>query len=514
MGEWKQQALNTLVKGAGITAIAIALSKILTYLFRIVVARFEGPEAYGQISLALMAASFAGTISLLAVNKSLKKYIPEFRVDNEKRKIKGIVLSTLHITLPLSLIASIILFTYAGFIAENIFESPELTILLQIVAWKPFFSNLAAIYLDTTIGYNKIIYRETTRKIVQNTVQLTIATILIIAGYGVAGAALGSLIGVITAAILGLYFLEKKVGPVIFSKVKPDYQHKKVLKYSSPLIIAATISTVMSWADIALVGYFMDDASVGVYNAALPTAALVLIPLTAMSSLSVSGLSELAKRDNKNLETTLKTSTYWIFSLVFPTFLILTLFSSQTLNLLFGSEYTVAATALTILALGYLANGSVGLTSSFLKSSGHTKPIMYTTTVALITNIGLNIILIPIYGIIGAAIATSSSIIILNLLNYSLVWKLEGINTVPRKIWKPGIIAAVSLGTIYLLTETLFATAPAWLLIPAGITFYTIYVILFIKLIGLNDEEEKILLKIGEKIGQKQRIDKVLEMLE
>lgn len=514
MGEWKQQALNTLVKGAGITAIAIVLSKVLTYLFRIVVARLEGPEAYGQLSLALMVASFAGTISLLAVNKSLKKYIPEFRVENEKRKIKGIVLSTLHITLPLSLLVSILLFLYAGFIAENIFESPELTLLIQILAWKPFFSNLAAIYLDTTIGFNKIIYREVTRKIIQNAIQLIIATTLIIAGYGVAGAALGSLTGVIIAAILGLYFLERKVGPVILSKVEPVYQHRKVLKYSSPLIIAATISTVMSWADIALVGYFMDDASVGYYNAALPTAALVLIPLTAMSSLSVSGLSELAKRDSKNLETTLKTSTYWIFSLVFPTFLILSLFSSQTLNLLFGSDYTVAATALTILAFGYLANGSVGLTSDFLKSSGHTKPIMYTTTAALITNIGLNILLIPIYGIMGAAIATASSIIALNLLNYLIVWKLEKINTVPGKVWKPGIVAAVSLGIIYLITKTLFTTTPVWFLIPAGITFYTIYVLLFIKLIGLKNEEKKILLKIGEKTGQKQKIEKVLDMIE
>jgi O-antigen/teichoic acid export membrane protein len=514
MSDAKQKALNSLAKGAGVTAIAMFASKALTYLYRITIARFVGPDAYGQLSIALMVVGLGGTIGLLAFHKGLRKFIPEFRIQEDKGKIKGAVLSSLYIAAPLSLAITLITFFGAEFIAVNIFEIPELIPVLKIMSVVPFFGTLASIFLDTTVGFNKIIYRAGTFKILENLIQLLITASLVIIGFGVVGAAWGYIAGTITSAILGFYFMEKKVGPIIFSDTEAKYQHKKLLKYSYPLLLSGMIGTILSWADTALLGYYMTDFDVGLYNAALPTAMLILLPHQAIGSLAISSFSELKEKNEKSMEESLQTATYWVFSLVFPTFLIMLLFSEQVLTLLFGSQYTQASLALSILAIGYLFDSSVGRVGSFLESKGYTNYLMYNNVAALLLNIILNVILIPIYGIIGAAIATASTTILANLLALIESWRKENVITIPvEKLGKIGIVGIAPLLLVISLDKLLFTNTPFWFIFPAGGLYYLMYGLTFLKTLGIQEEEKQVFLRIGELTGQKEKIKKIVALL-
>ena len=510
-----QRALNALAKGAGITAIAMFFSKMLSYLYRIIVARLVGPEAYGQLSLAIMVVGFGGTFSLLALNSGLQKFIPEFRVNDEKAKIKGLVLGSLYISVPASLIVTITIFYGSEFIALELFESPGLVPVLKVMSVAPLFASLSKIFLDTTVAFNKIIYRAGTMKIIQNIVQLLVTLVLIILGLEVVGAAWGWIAGTIVAAILGFYFMERKVGPIIFSTANPEYQFKKILRYSSPLLLSGIIATVMGWADTALLGYFMADSEVGLYNAALPTALLILLPHQAIGSLALTSFSELKERKKENVEKSMQRATYWVFSLVFPTFLIMTLFSDQVLLVLFGSEYTIAGTALSILAVGYLFSASVGRVGSYLQAEGYTNYILYNNLIAIALNIGLNIAMIPVYGIIGAAIATASSTILANILMTYEVWKKEEVISLPfRKVFEITAVGLVPLLLVAGLDMVLFNNTPFWFIFPAGIIYYLLYAAVFLRFIGLEDEERKVFLRTGEKIGYRDEIESILTRVE
>lgn len=514
MSDAGQKALNALAKGAGVTAIAMIASKFLSYLYRITIARFVGPDAYGQLSLALMVVGIGGTLSLLALNNGILKFIPEFRASNDKSKIRGIVLSSLYITVPTSLIITLSIFFGAEFIAIEIFESPELVPLLKIMSVTPFFSTLSSIFFDVTKAYNKIIYKAGTVRILQNMIQLAVTVALVILGYDVIGAAWGWITGLIVAAILGFYFMEKKIGPILFSNVKPEYQYQKLLRFSTPLLLSGIITSVMGWADTGFLGYYMSDTEVGLYNAALPTALLIILPHKAIGSLALPSLSELNQRDRDSAEDALQTATYWVFSLVFPTFLIMTLFSEQVLYILFGAEYRTASLALSILAVGYLFDAFVGRVGSFLQSTGHTKYILYNNSALIILNIVLNIALIPIYGLIGAAIATTTSMIASNVLMYVEVLKKEKVNTLSSKIPKVILTALIPLGLVMIIDTLLFNTTPYWFLFPAGLLYYSLYILIFLKLIGLGDEEKEVILRTGDKIGYKPQIEYILGKIE
>ncbi|QKQ98772.1 oligosaccharide flippase family protein [Candidatus Nanohaloarchaea archaeon] len=515
MTDADQKALNALAKGAGVTAVGMMVSKALTYFYRISIARFVGPEAYGQLSLALMVTGIASTIAYLAMGQGLQKFIPEFRTKDDFASIKGLVLSAIHLTLPVSVLLWAITFFGAEYIATTFFQNTAIIPLIKIISFTIITGSLTRTFFDTTIGFNKIIYKTGTIRILQNVIQLGVTIGLLLFGFNVVSAAWGWLAGSLVAMVLGYYFLEKKVGPVITSDITPEYHRKKLLRFSSPLLLSGLIGTMMGWADTAFLGYYMTDLQVGLYNAALPTAMLILLPHKAIGSLALSSFSELKERDEQSIESSLQTATRWVFSLVFPTFLILLLFSQQVLEVLWGDTYTRASLALSILATGYLFDALVGRVGSYLQAEGYTRYLLYNNIAALALNLILNVILIPIYGIVGAATATASSIILGNLLMFAEVWRKENIISIPhQKISKIITTALLPLILIISLDDILFTNTPYWFLIPSTLVYGAVYIVLYLKIMGLGKEEKEVLLRIGEILGSKSKVMRLIRILE
>ncbi|MFB6215919.1 MAG: oligosaccharide flippase family protein, partial [Candidatus Aenigmatarchaeota archaeon] len=147
-----QKLLNTLVKGAGYGFIAIIASKFLTYFYRAAVARI-GPDAYGQLSLALTILGITGTISIFALNTALKKHIPQHRKENDWNSVRGVVLSALGITTVLSLAGSVAMFVFADTIAIRVFNSQEIAPLLRIFSLVAPFANFSKVLVGIMKGF-------------------------------------------------------------------------------------------------------------------------------------------------------------------------------------------------------------------------------------------------------------------------------------------------------------------------------------------------------------------------
>ena len=313
-----QKNLNILAKGAVLTAVGMVFSKLLTYIFRASVARYAGPEAYGVFSLGLTVLGIVGTLSILAMNQAIKKYVSDYREEGDFEKVRGAVLSVAQMTIPLSILLSIGMFLSAEFIALTFFDSEALIPVLKVLALVPPFANLSKISISTTLAYKKIRYHVFTNQIFQNLVQVIVVVPMLLIGYGAMAAAGAWLLGYILSGILAFYFMERKIGPILFSDSDAELQRRKLLKYSYPLIFSGMIGTVLGWADTAFLGYFMQEASVGIYNAALPTAALIMIPYQLFSNLALPTLTEANTKGKTELSDLLKTLTRWTFYVCFP----------------------------------------------------------------------------------------------------------------------------------------------------------------------------------------------------
>jgi O-antigen/teichoic acid export membrane protein len=100
----------------------------------------------------------------------------------------------------------------------------------------------------------------------------------------------------------------------------------------------------------------------------------------------------------------------------------------QIIKTLFGAEYIAGATALSILVFGFMVYGAVGPAGAILRSYGRTKTVMWTNYLGAVINLGLNFLLIPIYGVNGAAIATGFALGLLYILNFVFAYLKTGGN--------------------------------------------------------------------------------------
>ncbi|WEL20065.1 flippase [Candidatus Nanohalococcus occultus] len=503
MSDSDHDILDSLVKGAGWTAIGIVVSKFLSYLYRAAIARFVGPEAYGTLSLGIMIVSFATTISVLALNSAIKNFVPKYRAENDEGAIKGIVTSAFEISLPVSLLASASIFLLAEKISLGIFNAPNLIPVLKVFALVPPFAVISQHSFALTLAYRKAKYEVLTRRVLQNVIQLLVSVTLIIGSLGVVGAAIGWLAGSAFSAVIGLYIMEKKFGPVLTSKIKGRREYSKIFHYSYPLVLSGAIATVLGWTDTAFIGYYMDESAVGLYNAALPTAFLMMMPYTAFSTLAMPSMSEVLERDDKSLSKILKTLTRWTFTVSFPMFVLMALFSEQVLHILFGAPYREAALSLTVLSFGYLYSTAVGHLDNVIKALDHTDILFKNALINFVVNVGLNIYLIPLYGIVGGAIATTVSIIVAETMLLVEVYHFKKVYPFSKDSVKPVLAAVPALLIVYAGLNLAFETVPLWALIPGATVFTLIYGVGVLKTGLLKDEELERIKKEGKKIRER-----------
>jgi O-antigen/teichoic acid export membrane protein len=251
---------------------------------------------------------------------------------------------------------------------------------------------------------------------------------------------------------------------------------KTILLFSLPLVLVDIMYQVMGWADTLMIGYFMTESAVGLYNVARPLSSFISTGLSVtlfIYSPLVAGLYAQKKfKENDIIFTVL---TKWICFLTLPLSMVLFFYSDAIIAQSFGREYLQAAIPLQIFAVVYFVNNFLGPNGATLTSYGKTKFLMYSTSLAAIINVIMNIYLIPIYGITGAAIATGMSIVIINVVRTYKLYLISGIHPFKLENIKP-ILSTVLIGFVIVPALTLIKLSGIF----QAILFFVILSIVFL----------------------------------
>jgi O-antigen/teichoic acid export membrane protein len=121
----------------------------------------------------------------------------------------------------------------------------------------------------------------------------------------------------------------------------------------------------------------------------------------------------LTQRRDRDAETVFQTATWWLMALSWPVYLVLGVFASTVLTL-FGHGFKAGATALAIVCAAELVDMGTGNVTLVLLMGGRSQWNLLNITLGLATTVGLGFLLIPRYGIVGAAIAWAATIVIEN----------------------------------------------------------------------------------------------------
>lgn len=497
------ESLRKIAKGAGIGFTGTAIGMVFGFFTRAIIARFLGPGDYGLISLGVAGLSIAATIGLLGLPAGITRYVSFYKGKGDKGRIKGTIISALKISFPISIILACLLFFGANWISVNVFHDADLTQILQIFAIAIPFWCLAQIFLCATIGFQDMRYKAYVEDIFQNVFKLAVIILLLYLGFGVLGATRGWALAIIVMSFLAFYFLEKRVFPVFNTKVKAISIDRELFSFSLPLIFTAVAGMVMGWMDTLMLGYFLTASAVGIYNVALPTARLLAVSLSSFSVIFMPVISELySKNAIEDLRNTYSAVTKWVFSLVMPAFLLMALFSQWILKIMFGTEFVEGALALSILAFGYLIICIVGPTNQILTAYGRTEIVMGCSFVGASLNFCLNYLLIPIYGINGAAIATGLSLAVMNSLHLFFIYRIAKIQPFRKTYLKPFFASIISISVVYVMTKYVVGVS-FFVLIGMFFIFLLIYFFLLLIFKSFEEEDLTIMRAIDERLGTK-----------
>jgi O-antigen/teichoic acid export membrane protein len=224
---------------------------------------------------------------------------------------------------------------------------------------------------------------------------------------------LSFVVALVIIAGLSLYWILSEINLRLINTCKKRY--KSILAISIPLMLAGSLQFVKGWVDTIMLGYFMKNSDVGIYNISLKLAALVGLVLTAVNIIAAPKFAETyGDKNTKELNNIIQDATKLIFWGSLPIFLVLIFFPDLLLSI-FGKEFIIGSTSLIILAVGYLINSVAGSVGYVMQMTGKQIAFQNITLITAIIGVTLNYLLIPIWGINGAAISTTIGIVFWNI---------------------------------------------------------------------------------------------------
>ena len=412
--------LKLLAKSSLIVFIGIFLSKLFTYLYRIIIARYYGPEVYGLFSLAIIVLGFFVAFSSLGFAEGILRFTSLYRGKKQIEKIRHILRISLIILFFSGVISGFLLFFFSEFISINLFHNHELTIFLKIFSVLVPFSVFSGIFLNILRAYEYISLYSFIWNILQNLVKLIALVIFVFFGLIVNAIIFSHFLGVLIILLASYFFCRHKL-PEIFkpSKLTKEEKNKitkEMFSYSWPVIFSGLIVSLFYWIDSFFIGYFMNVSDVGVYNSAIPLAGLMsFIPVLFTQLFLPLITKEFSRNKYRVIFELSKQVAKWIFTINLPLFLIMFLFPGALINLFFGSQYLGAETSLRILSIGGFISSLLFLSNDLISMKGKSGVILTNLMVASTLNVILNIFLIPRYGLNGAAISTTIVLILMSL---------------------------------------------------------------------------------------------------
>lgn len=443
----KDDSLKKIGKGALYVFLGIIFAKFIGYLFKFITARL-GTDQYGILSLGLMVYSVFNIVLLFGLDYGITRFTAYY---SEKGEIKSLIKYVLSVVFVTSLIGSVLMFLFSDIISVSLFHTLELGIVLKILAIAVPFECLRSIFLGIIKGFQNLKYEFYARYMIEGSLRIILLFALVYSGFGIVGASLAYLGSIFVSFLFSVFFFTKTFSYFKEKALKINYG--EVLDYSWPLMFNTLLGLATISIDSFMIGYFRTVSEVGVYNAVAPIARLTYMIPFSLSALLVPILVGLyAKKDEVSFTSVYNVLNGWVFKLNLPLFMFILFFPKELLFVLFGEDYVTGYISLIILASGFFIMYSFYVSREMLLALKKSKHVFYYSLIGVLLNIVLAYLLVPKYGIIGAAVSSVVCLLLISVLIFTTSYKLTKCFIFGKKYFRITFIALTAVGLIKLLS--------------------------------------------------------------
>lgn len=413
----------SVIWNAALSVFVRAIGASILFLLTVLVSRELGVEGAGHYFLAYALIMVLSVISKAGFDNVVLRLTSVAYGDGDVAKIKRILLNAIFFTLLVSLFVSVVFYFSAGFIVRSFFFEDRLIGIFQIAVFcTPLFviSSLFAMVLQ---GMRLTLASVVVLNILTS---LFVVVALIIFELKSANEVFSYLfLSLFVSCVTGFLLLRK----VFFQKGVKAVTLREMIGGSLPLWVVSIMGLLTQWSGQLMVGFFGDLSEVALLAVAQRTSMLVALVLMSINMVvSPTFASLYAKQDIKGLERIACLSVRFMIVFAMPMLLIM-IFYPRELLLLFGEEFEPASECLRVLGIGQFVNVLTGSVGYLLSMSGHEKDLRNAASISGVVCVLVGYLLIPLYGMLGAAYAIMGAVVLQNVMCVFLVKKRLGINT-------------------------------------------------------------------------------------
>lgn len=446
------------IRGSSLLMVGRFISIGVNFVIQVLTVRYLSTSDYGAFAYALSIASLAETFVTMGLDRAVTRFIPIYEEQKDYSRLFGTFFMVVSAVLTLSLALFLLVFGFQATLGPVLVSDPlALSLMLILIFLGPvqaldnIFEGVLAVFAKP----RAIFFR---RYVFAPVLKVAVVTLLIVGQSDVSFLAFGYLaagmLGVLVYGTL-LVRLVRESGLVErFRQVRVRIPAREVLGFTMPLLASDLVYVVMNSVDAVMLEAFHSTESVAAFRAVQPTARFNQLILTSFAILFTPAAARFfARNDRKGINDLYWRNALWVAVFSFPIFAFTFSLAQPITTLLYTERYADSGLILALLSFGYYFNAATGQNGLTLKVTGKVRYIVSVDIFVAVLNLVLNLFMIPRYGAMGAAVGTTTTLFIFNLLKQYGLTRGTGISFFDRGYLRAyGVIIAGALGLLALQT--------------------------------------------------------------
>jgi O-antigen/teichoic acid export membrane protein len=423
---------------------------------QLMIVRYLSKTGYGQFAYALAIVTLGETIALFGLDRAVGRLIPIHLERREYGTAFGVLVLALGVVVTIGGVLIALIALGQGLVDHLLpGDHRAATLLVLMIALAPIqaLEDLVQGVFGVLARPRTIFFRA---YVLEPAFRLTIALVLIVTHSGIYFLALGYVlagaVGVAISTFLLIAILRSDDLLRHFRFRTLQFPFRSTFAFTLPLLSTDLVNVLLFSVDAVLLGHFRGARDVASFRVIFPLASLNMVVFGIFTLLYVPMASRLfARGEDAGIDDLYRRTTVWVTVLTFPIFAFTFLAAAPLTSLLYGSRYESSALFLSLLAVGYYVRSALGFNGMTLMVCGRVRDLTVLNVLAMVFNLGLNLVLIPRYGALGAAVGTSTTLVLHNIFMQIALRLATGMRLFTSVSARPLAIIGASVAVLALL---------------------------------------------------------------
>ena len=445
-------------KDIGFVAGAQAATSLLLFIRLPILTKFLGTSLYGTWSLIWLTVVLVTPLAVLGLGMAMVRFLA---AEKDNAKIREGFLSVLFTVLAAGVFVSLILILCSDLFASSILGDINKSHLVRLASFMILTQALSAVGIAFFRTFRRMKWYSASL-LAKAAVELGLMTCFLLLGWELRGLIIAILASGVLSTTITLTIVLRHTG----FRFPGFTELKSYLKYGLPLVPTSAMLWIISSSDRYIIGYFMEASDVGIYAAAYMFSTALYLFIRPIAAVLYPTMSK--SYDNGQIDKTrtyLKYSLKYLMMLSIPATFGLSVLALPLLRIFTTAEFTSGSVVIPFVAVGLLLHNFHAVCANIIFLVKKTYWELRLLVISAVVNIGLNLLLIPYLGILGAAVATLIAYLVLGILTLLVSFRYLkfdlGLSFMAKSILASAIM-----------------TLAIWLLNPLGIMGVTISIIL------------------------------------